>query len=134
MFHNIQIHFIRKWNRNSTLGNLHSPVPVKHIKVVIFFLIFYRKYQGQNSFRYFTKLPTLLFLSSFNWLTYHYGSLRWQFTLIEKTEYEVKMTKLFFKEILHTITLGNNRTKAKFPKLVIFVSPYDDNRTIAAKQ
>ena len=60
-------------------------------------------------------------------------NLRWQFTLIEKkTDYEVKMTKLFFKAILHTITLGNDRTK--FSKMVIFVSPYDDNRKIAAKQ
>ena len=62
-------------------------------------------------------------------------SLRWQFTLIEKkTDYEVKMTKLFFKAILHTITLGNDRTGVKFSKMVIFVSPYDDNRKIAAKQ
>ena len=44
------------------------------------------------------------------------------------------MTKLFFKAILHTIALENKRTKAKFSKLVIFASPYDDNRTIAAKQ
>lgn len=53
---------------------------------------------------------------------------------MKKIEYEVKMTKHFFKTVLHTIILGNKRTKAKFSKFVIFASPYDDSRTIAVKQ
>ena len=32
------------------------------------------------------------------------------------------------------MTLGNKGANAKFSKFGIFASPYDDNRTIAAKQ
>ena len=45
-----------------------------------------------------------------------------------------KNEKLFFKAIICTMTLGNKGANAKFSKFEIFASPYDDNRTIAAKQ